>query len=127
MDTFLIFIILALICFLICFNIAIVFGAPLGNYCGNGTYGRKLPKTRRINAIFLVVCLIVSWVVVSFYGNIFNSSLDDKVIEIFMIVIVSFFGLNMFANMGSRSIKAKILFTPIYAILFLSGLVVILT
>lgn len=109
---------------LIVFQLALVFGAPLGEYAWGGKYDGKLPMSLRFGsllAVFVFAAGILSVIETAGIAHVLNLGGLDK------FAVWVFFGLFAFSSIGninSESEKEKMIMTPIAVFLCFSCFVI---
>ena len=105
------------------FQLALAFGAPLGEYTMGGKFPGKLPIKMRVAALVqIIILLFFDFVVITKAGMAFDQYHNVGRIGIWF--IVAFFVFGSFVNLSSPSRKEKIVMGPANIIALISTLVV---
>jgi hypothetical protein len=108
------------------FQIALAFGAPLGEYAYGGARVGKLPLGFRINSVVAVfVMLAISGHYLAQLG-VFEPILDPAGNSVLNWVLVGFTGLSALANNATRSKKERMVWGIPTILMFLASLAVAL-
>jgi hypothetical protein len=108
------------------FQIALAFGAPLGEYAYGGARVGKLPLGFRINSVVAVfVMLAISGHYLAQLG-VFEPILDPAGNSVVNWVLVGFTGLSALANNATRSKKERMVWGIPTILMFLASLAVAL-
>jgi len=108
------------------FQIALAFGAPLGEYAYGGARVGKLPLGFRINSVVAVfVMLAISGHYLAQLG-VFEPILDPAGNSVVNWVLVGFTGLSAIANNATRSKKERMVWGIPTILMFLASLAVAL-
>jgi hypothetical protein len=108
------------------FQIALAFGAPLGEYAYGGARVGKLPLGFRINSVVAVfVMLAISGHYLAQLG-VFEPILDPAGNSVVNWVLVGFTGLSALANNATRSRKERMVWGIPTILMFLASLAVAL-
>lgn len=108
------------------FQIALVFGAPLGHFAWGGA-DRVLPRGKRIgSAVSIVLYAVFAWVFLMRAG-LASPVLPEIVVDIAAWVIVGYFALGIPLNAISRSKPERYTMTPVLIVLLALALVVALS
>lgn len=108
------------------FQIALVFGAPLGHFAWGGA-DRVLPRGKRIgSAVSIVLYAVFAWVFLMRAG-LASPVLPEIVVDIAAWVIVGYFALGIPLNAISRSKPERYTMTPVLIVLLALVLVVALS
>lgn len=106
------------------FQLALIAGAPLGEFAWGGQH-RILPKKLRISSIVsLVIYLLISLITLD--KVVLIDWFPDNFVTIGFWVITIYFGLGVVMNAISRSKKERLVMTPVVLTLFLSCLAIAL-
>lgn len=107
------------------FQLALVFGAPLGRFAWGGA-DRVLPRSKRIgSAIAIVLYAVFAWVFLMRAG-LMPLVLPEIVVDVAAWVIVAYLALGIPLNAISRSKPERYTATPIAIVLVGLGIVVAL-
>lgn len=107
------------------FQLALVFGAPLGRFAWGGA-DRVLPRAKRIgSAVSIVLYAVFAWVFLMKAGLV-PLVLPEIVVDVASWVIVGYFALGIPLNAISRSKPERYTMTPVVVVLFGLSLVVAL-
>jgi hypothetical protein len=99
------------------FQLALVFGAPLGHFAWGGA-DRVLPKPKRIgSAVSIGIYAAFAWVFLMKAGAV-PMALPEIVVDVAAWVIVGYFALGVPLNAISRSKPERYTMTPIVVVLF---------
>ncbi|MNX55830.1 hypothetical protein D3C86_866050 [compost metagenome] len=110
---------------LILFQIALIFGAPLGRYAWGG--GNKVLPTRlRIASVTSIALYVVFAVFIANKAGLVDFISRRQVLDIGMWVFTVYFFIGIGMNVLSRSKPERYLMTPVAGILAVSFLVVTL-
>jgi len=116
-----VFIVLSIIIGLV--QLALAFGAPLGEFTLGGKFPGKLPSKLRIAALLQILVLIFFAIIVSSKaGMAFEGLYDFSKIAIWF--IVAFFVLGSFLNLSSKSKKERLVMGPANIIALISVVIV---
>lgn len=108
------------------FQLALAFGAPLGEYTMGGKFPGKLPIKMRVAALIqILILLIFVFLVIAKAGIAFEQYYSVGRIGIWF--IVAFFIFGTIINLSSPSSKEKLVMGPANIIAFISTLVVALS
>ncbi len=123
--TFLSIAFLLIILFVILFQLALVFGAPWGEYTMGGRFSGKLPLKIRIAVLFqLFVLILFSFIVLAKTQLAFEQYQDFG--RIGMWFIVGFFILGTILNLATPSKKERNLWGPVNLIALAISLILAL-
>ena len=107
------------------FQLALVFGAPLGRFAWGGA-DRVLPRSKRIGSVVsIVLYALFAWVFLMKAGLV-PMALPEIVVDVASWVIVGYFALGIPMNAISRSKPERYTMTPIVAVLLVLALIVAL-
>ena len=107
------------------FQLALVFGAPLGRFAWGGA-DRVLPRSKRIGSVVSIVLYgLFAWVFLMKAGLV-PMALPEIVVDVAAWVIVGYFALGIAMNAISRSKPERYTMTPIVAVLLVLALIVAL-
>ena len=107
------------------FQLALVFGAPLGRFAWGGA-DRVLPRGKRIGSVVsIVLYALFAWVFLMKAGFV-PMALPEIVVDVAAWVIVGYFALGIPMNAMSRSKPERYTMTPIVAVLLVLALIVAL-
>jgi hypothetical protein len=107
------------------FQIALVFGAPLGEYAWGGQRTGRLPAGYRVgSAVSIVLYLLFAAIVLSRSGII--SLIPDRLSVPGAWIVFAYLALGTLMNAISRSRKERIVMTPVAAVLAVLALIVAL-
>lgn len=102
---------MALTIFIVLFQLALVFGAPLGEYTMGGKFPGKLPVKMRIAALIQIFILLLFVSVVIAKSGI-SLKQYHSIGRIGIWFVVAFFILGSIVNLSSRSKKEKLVMGP---------------
>ena len=108
------------------FQLAVVFGAPLGEYCRGGQNKGALPKHLRISS---AITLLVYAAMAGHYASLVGwlpSLLDGQGRQIVLWGLLIFSALGVLANSATRSRKERIIFAPFSALLLAGNILILL-
>jgi hypothetical protein len=108
-----------------CFQVAILFGAPLGAYTLGGIYPGTLPKNKRILALIQILVLWVFTYIVLVESNIMRSGVE-RIASIGIWFVFAFFFLGSIANMSSKSRPERLIWGPVNVLTCLAVLLIAL-
>jgi hypothetical protein len=97
--------------FVALFQMALAFGAPLGEYTLGGKFPGKLPAKMRIAALFQIMVLGVFVTIVLIHTDMVNTRLDS-IGSIGIWVVTAFFVPGSILNISSPSKKERALWGP---------------
>lgn len=107
------------------FQIALVFGAPFGEYAWGGQRTGRLPAGYRVgSAVSIVLYLLFAAIVLSRSGII--SLVPDRLSVPGVWIVFAYLALGTLMNAISRSRKERIVMTPVAAVLAVLALIVAL-
>ncbi|MDX2376563.1 hypothetical protein M4I32_07095 [Microbacterium sp. LRZ72] len=107
------------------FQLALVAGAPLGEFAWGGA-DRVLPRGKRIgSAVSIVLYALIAWIMLARAGAA-PAPVPDAVIVVAAWVVTAYFALGILMNAISRSRKERFTMTPIVALLAVLSLIVAL-
>jgi hypothetical protein len=107
------------------FQVALVFGAPLGRFAWGGA-DRVLPRAKRIgSAVSILLYAAFAWVLLMKAGLV-PLVLPEIVVDVTTWVIVGYFALGIPMNAISRSKPERYTMTPILIVLLVLALIVAL-
>jgi hypothetical protein len=107
------------------FQLALVFGAPLGRFAWGGADG-VLPRAKRIgSAVSILLYAAFAWVVLMKAGLV-PMVLPEIVVDVATWVIVGYFALGIPMNAISRSKPERYTMTPVVIVLLVLALIVAL-
>lgn len=107
------------------FQIALVLGAPLGEYAWGGQHTGRLPAGYRVgSAVSIVLYLLLAAIVLSRSGIL--SLIPDRLSVPGAWIVFAYLALGTLMNAISRSRKERIVMTPVAAVLAVLALIVAL-
>ena len=107
------------------FQLALVFGAPLGHFAWGGA-DRVLPRSKRIgSAVSILLYAVFAWVLLMKAGVV-PMVLPEIIVDVATWVIVGYFALGIPLNAISRSKPERYTMTPVVVVLFGLSLIVAL-
>jgi hypothetical protein len=109
--------------FVAIFQLALAFGAPLGDYTLGGKYPGKVPSKIRLAALLQILILALFVVIVLTRSGIILEQFF-RVSRIAIWFVAGFFILGSFVNLTSPSLKEKRLMGPINVLLLLLSIVI---
>jgi hypothetical protein len=115
---------IAVLTFASLFQVALIFGAPWGEYALGGINKGRLSRNLRIASF---VSLMVYLAVIGHYLSqvgVLNPLLDSSGNSLVNWAIVGLMSLSLIANLASRSKKERNLWAPIVLVLLISSLAV---
>ncbi|MCD7899850.1 MAG: hypothetical protein LUH22_08240 [Bacteroides sp.] len=96
-------------------SLALLFGAPMGEYALGGKH-KVLKGKERFMAVF-AFCIQVFGIFVLLRGSgILDAPLSGKAINICLYIYAGYLSLNVLMNLASKSQKEKLIMTPLAAI-----------
>jgi hypothetical protein len=111
---------------LMCFQILLALGFPLGQAAWGGKY-RKLPPELRIASLFSAGIIAFTSILVLEKANVFSVFNSPTIVTYGVWIFTAFLGLNTIGNFISRSKWEKRIMTPVSLILGLLCLTVAIT
>jgi hypothetical protein len=111
---------------LMCFQILLALGFPLGQAAWGGKY-RKLPPGLRIASLFSAGIIAFTSILVLEKANVFSVFNSPTIVTYGVWIFTAFLGLNTIGNFISRSKWEKRIMTPVSLILGLLCLTVAIT
>lgn len=109
MFAFIIVIIFSIICVI---NVALIFGAPLGEFTMGGKY-KVLPPNMRIMAVFTLITQIFAIIIALQAGGYIPLWFSEKMTQIICFVFAAYLTLNAIMCLFSYSKKEKYVMTPL--------------
>ncbi|MFC2000905.1 hypothetical protein ACFLUZ_00160 [Chloroflexota bacterium] len=111
---------------IVCFQILLALGFPLGQAAWGGKY-KKLPPVFRIASLFSAGIMVFALIIVLEKANLLSVLHSPKVVTYGIWVLAAFLGLNTIGNFVSRSKWEKRIMTPVSLTLSLLCLTVAIT
>jgi len=105
------------------FQIALIFGAPIGHYAWGGQY-KQLPARLRVASASSIVLYMLFGAFLATRAGLAAMVSDTTTLTMGMRVFTAYFFLGIFMNAISRSKAERNLMTPVAAILAISFLLV---
>lgn len=105
------------------FQIALVAGAPLGNYAWGGAH-KKLPKKLRISSLLSILLYAIFIIFILSKAGLIQVIQNDTIASIGVWVMFSYFALGIVMNALSRSKPERMVMTPVATLLAISYLAV---
>ncbi|PZU39909.1 MAG: hypothetical protein DI573_05705 [Microbacterium sp.] len=107
------------------FQLALILGAPLGEFAWGGA-DRVLPPGKRIgSAVSILVYALIGWIVLARAGAV-PAPVPDAALVVAAWVVTGYFVLGILMNAVSRSRKERFTMTPVVALLAVLSLIVAL-
>ena len=106
----------AILASLTVFQIALILGAPLGNYAWGGQH-KVLPKNLKIGSIVSILLYASFAVIILSKTNIANVINNDATLDVTTWILAGYFWLGVIMNGISRSKTERNLMTPVALIL----------
>lgn len=100
------------------FQIALIAGTPLGHYAWGGKYDVLPLKMRIGSTVSIVIYIVIAMIILANVG-IIPTSISDTILETGLWVLVVYFSLGIAMNGVSRSIRERVVMTPVALILAL--------
>lgn len=111
---------------LICFQLLLAIGLPLGQAAWGGKY-RILPIRLRIASLLAAIITALALVIIMEKAEVFALFNNQTVVTCLTWIFTGYFGLNIFMNLLSKSRLEKRIMTPVATVLFIMCLLVALT
>ena len=111
---------------LICFQLLLASGLPLGQAAWGGKY-RILPIRLRVASLLAAVIIALAAVIILEKAAVFTIFNNRTLVTCGTWIFTAFFGLNIFMNLMSKSQLEKRIMTPVATVLCLMCLLVALT
>ena len=111
---------------LICFQLLLASGLPLGQAAWGGKY-RILPIRLRIASLLAAATIALAAVIILEKADVFTVFNNQTLVTCGTWIFTVFFGLSIFMNLMSRSRLEKRIMTPVAVVLCLMCLLVALT
>ena len=107
------------------FQLALVFGAPIGHFAWGGA-DRVLPRAKRIgSAVAILVYAMFAWLLLMKAGLV-SMALPELVVDVAAWVITVYFALGIVMNAMSRSKPERYTMTPVAIVLTVLSLIIAL-
>ena len=107
------------------FQLALVFGAPLGHFAWGGA-DRVLPRAKRIgSAVAILVYAMFAWLLLM-KAELVSMALPEVVVDVAAWVITVYFALGIVMNAMSRSKPERYTMTPVAIVLTVLSLIIAL-
>ncbi|MDQ0893728.1 hypothetical protein [Agromyces ramosus] len=107
------------------FQLALVFGAPLGRFAWGGA-DRVLPRAKRIGSVISIVLYAVFAWVFLMKAELVPMVLPELVVDVGAWVIAAYFAIGIPMNAISRSKSERYTMTPVVALLTVLSVIVAL-
>lgn len=107
------------------FQLALVFGAPVGHFAWGGA-DRVLPRAKRIGSVIAIVLYAVFAWVFLMKAELVPAVLPEIVVDVAAWVIAAYFALGTVMNAISRSKPERYTMTPVAAVLTVLSVIVAL-
>jgi len=98
------------------FQLALIAGAPLGEYAWGGKHKVLTPKLRVSSILSILLYVIFAWFALAKSGLIPGFQ-DDATVSMAIWIFFGYFALGIFMNAISRSKKERAVMTPVAALL----------
>ena len=108
------------------FQLALIFGAPIGNYAWGGQH-KVLPKKLRISSVTSIVLYAIFASFIATKAGILAVIHNPSILSIGMWAFTAYFFIGIFMNAISKSKKERMIMTPVAAILAIAFLIVTLS
>ena len=107
------------------FQLALVFGAPLGHFAWGGA-DRVLPRAKRIgSAVAILIYAMFAWLLLM-KAELVSMALPEVVVDVAAWVITVYFALGIVMNAMSRSRPERYTMTPVAIVLTVLSLIIAL-
>ena len=107
------------------FQLALVFGAPIGHFAWGGA-DRVLPRAKRIgSAVAILVYAMFAWLLLM-KAELVSMALPEVVVDVAAWVITVYFALGIVMNAMSRSKPERYTMTPVAIVLTVLSLIIAL-
>lgn len=107
---------LAILLALTIFQLALVFGAPMGAYAWGGQH-KVLPTNLRVSSIGSIILYILFAGVIASKAGFISGLILPQTVNFSMYVFAAYFTLGIFMNAISKSKKERLVMTPVAAVL----------
>ncbi|MBS4174109.1 hypothetical protein [Bacillus sp. FJAT-49736] len=107
------------------FQILLFLGFPLAEYSWGGKYQGILPKKMRIMSFTSAILLMLFTSIFLIHVNVLPVKFHLPT-DVLIIIITIFMGINTLGNLASKSNKERMVMTPLSAVNFLSGLLIVI-
>ncbi|WP_413378569.1 hypothetical protein [Alkalihalobacillus sp. 1P02AB] len=108
------------------FQLLLAFGKPLAEYSYGGKFTGVLPLPFRIASFVSSLVLIAFAFVFLQYTGLILPGVDLPFLKWIIVGIVIFLFINTVGNLASRSIKEKMVMSPLSALACLAGVIILL-
>ncbi|MGY4893417.1 MAG: hypothetical protein ACO1N2_01845 [Candidatus Saccharimonadota bacterium] len=98
------------------FQLALVFGAPLGAYAWGGQH-KVLPTNLRVSSIGSIILYILFAGVIASKAGFISGLILPQTVNFSMYVFAAYFTLGIFMNAISKSKNERLVMTPVAAVL----------
>ena len=119
------YIALVVLTLLAVFQIALIFGAPIGRFAWGGQH-RVLPLNLRLGSLLSLVLYDTFGLFLMSKAGIWELIQDEQMLQIGLWVFTVYFALGVIMNGISRSKPERYVMTPVAAVLFICFLIVAL-
>jgi hypothetical protein len=107
------------------FQLALVFGAPIGHFAWGGA-DRVLPRAKRIGSVVaILVYAMFAWLLLM-KAELVSTTLPEVVVDVAAWVITVYFALGVVMNAMSRSKPERYTMTPVAIVLTVLSLIIAL-
>ena len=100
------------------FQLALVFGAPLGRFAWGGQH-RVLPTSLRLGSLSSLVIYALIGAIVAARADLVGVAVSDGVVRVAAWVVAAYFLVGIGLNAASRSLPERNLMTPLCVVLCL--------
>ena len=119
------YIALVVLTLLAVFQIALIFGAPIGRFAWGGQH-RVLPLNLRLGSLLSLVLYDTFGLFLMSKAGIWELIQDEWVLQLGLWIFTAYFALGVIVNGISRSKPERYVMTPVAAVLFICFLIVAL-
>lgn len=98
------------------FQLALVFGAPLGAYAWGGQH-KVLPTNLRVSSVGSIILYILFAGVIASKAGFISGLILPQTVNFSMYVFAAYFTLGIFMNALSKSKKERLVMAPVAAVL----------
>ncbi len=98
------------------FQLALVFGAPLGAYAWGGQH-KVLPTNLRVSSVGSIILYILFAGVITSKAGFISGLILPQTVNFSMYVFAAYFTLGIFMNAISKSKKERLVMAPVAAVL----------
>lgn len=114
---------LTVLFFLALFQVALIFGAPLGNYAWGGQH-KILPMQFRIGSITSIIIYAIFAALILSKSELWTIIHNETALSVGLWMTTTYLGLGVFLNAISRSKRERNLMTPVALVLAITFLIV---